>query len=234
MIQHEILEIFSSRWWSGNLPTVFGIVLILLIGKQVSPKRKDRLAIILGVMLIAREALIHPYRMHLGLWTLRDSLPLHMCGISAVLSGVVLIWRHQLVYEFVYLIGIPGAFHSLLTPEFTHGTEGLLFPDYFLSHGGIILSALYLTLVLDMRPNKGAWWKLAIKVQPLVLLVGFINRMLDANYMYLCQKPIVSNPFVIGDWPWYILGLEIAGLLHVLLLYLPFGVYYHKQALVRA
>lgn len=230
MIQHEVIEIFGSRWWIGNTPTVLGIILILIIGKQISPERKDQLAIILGIMLIAREVLIHPYKVYLGLWTVRDSLPLHLCGISAVLSGIVLIWRHQRMYEFVYFLGIPGAFHSLLTPEFTHGTTGLLFPDYFLAHGGIILSALYLTLVLRMRPEKGAWWKLAIRIQPLVLLVGFINWILDANYMYLCHKPIVSNPFLIGDWPWYILGLEIAGLLHVLLLYLPFGVYYRKRA----
>lgn len=80
MIQHEIIEIFGSRWWIGNMPTVLGIILILIIGKQISPERKDLLAIILGIMLIAREVLIHPYKMYLGLWTVRDSLPLHLCG----------------------------------------------------------------------------------------------------------------------------------------------------------
>jgi uncharacterized membrane protein YwaF len=40
------------------------------------------------------------------------------------------------------LLGIPGAFHSLLTPEFTVGMEGFLFMEYFIAHGGIILNAL--------------------------------------------------------------------------------------------
>ena len=27
--------------------------------------------------------------------------------------------------------------------------------------------------------------------------------------MYLAEKPMVDNPFLIGEWPWYIVGLEL-------------------------
>ena len=40
--------------------------------------------------------------------------------------------------------------------------------------------------------------------------------------MYLSIKPIVDNPFLIGDWPYYIIGLELATLLHALLVHIPF------------
>ena len=33
--------------------------------------------------------------------------------------------------------------------------------------------------------------------------------------MYLAEKPLVNNPMIIGEWPWYILGFEILGFLHI-------------------
>ena len=33
------------------------------------------------------------------------------------------------------------------------------------------------------------------------------------------MPPAVENPFVIGKWPFYILGLEVVGFLHIILMY---------------
>ena len=229
MTPHETISIFSPLWWQANTMTVAVIVGILFAGKKLSPGQRERLAVVIGVILLARWVLYHPYVMSLGKWNVRSNLPLHMCGLSALLSGIVLFWRNQWAYEFLYYWGIPGAFHSLLTPEFTSGREGLLFSEYFLSHGGIIVSALYLTLVLGMRPRKGSWWRIAIWTQPVLVVIGLLNWVLDANYMYLCEKPIANNPFVFGNWPWYIIGLEIAGLIHAIIIYSPFWLRYRKE-----
>ncbi|MFQ6615256.1 MAG: TIGR02206 family membrane protein [Fidelibacterota bacterium] len=229
MIPHDTISIFAPLWWKANIPTVVIIVGLIGVGKRLSPLNRERLAVILAVVLLARVILIHPYLISLGRWRVESSLPLHMCGLSAILSGVVLLWRNQRAYEFLYYWGIPGAFHSLLTPEFTSGRVGLLFPEYFISHGGILASALYLTLVLGMRPSKGSWWRIALWTQPVLLGIGLANWALDSNYMYLCQKPLASNPFVIGDWPWYLVGLEIAGLLHILAIYSPVALQYYRQ-----
>ena len=116
-----------------------------------------------------------------------------------------------------------------MTPEFTSGKSGLLFYEYYLSHGGIILSAIYLTWILGMRPRKGSWWKVFLWSQLLLPVIGLINWIVNANYMYLCTKPIVNNPFLIGEWPWYLLNIELMALLHFFIVYLPF-VYLNRQA----
>ena len=55
------------------------------------------------------------------------------------------------------------------------------------------------------------------------MLVGALaNVLLDSNYMYLSEKPIANNPFILGEWPWYILGFQFVGILHFLILYSPF------------
>jgi uncharacterized membrane protein YwaF len=32
--------------------------------------------------------------------------------------------------------------------------------------------------------------------------------------MFLVAPPVAENPFVVGEWPYYILGFEAAALLH--------------------
>ena len=195
---------------------------LLILGKFSNSKNKELLAKTIGSVLILREIVIHFYWYHLGIWTIESSLPLHLCGLSAILSGIVLFWRNQLAYECLYFWGLPGGFHSLLTPEFTHGTQGFLFFEYYLSHGGILLSALYLTLLLDMRPRKHSWWKIFLWSQFLIPIIGSINWFLNANYMYICDKPLAENPLLFGEWPWYFLGLELVAILHFFIIYLPF------------
>ena len=132
-----------------------------------------------------------------------------------------------------FISGIPGAFHSLMTPEFTIGKSGLLFYEYYLSHRGIILSAIYLTWILGMKPRKGSWWKVFFWSQLLLPVICTINWILNANYMYLCTKPIVNNPLLIGEWPWYFLSVELTALLHLFIIYLPFSLKYKKYSLTK-
>ena len=64
-----------------------------------------------------------------------------------------------------------------------------------------------------------AWFRVAILCQMLVIILGIINYKFGANYMYLAEKPIVENPMIIGEWPWYIFGFELIGAIHILFFY---------------
>jgi uncharacterized membrane protein YwaF len=79
--------------------------------------------------------------------------------------------------------------------------EGFLFMEYFIAHGGIILNALFITLVLGMKPRKGSWWKIALWSHIPLGIVGFLNWLLDANYMYLCEKPMVIILSLLANGP---------------------------------
>ena len=75
---------------------------------------------------------------------------------------------NQFLYEFLILLGIPGAIQSLLTPELTLGYDKVLLIEYFVSHGGIILSGLFLTFVLGHAPRFKSWIRVAVASQVLV------------------------------------------------------------------
>ena len=62
--------------------------------------------------------------------------------------------------------------------------------------------------------------------------IGFMNVVLNSNYMYLMKKPLISNPFIVGEWPFYILGFEVAGILHIFIFYVLFN-WLSKKYLVK-
>ena len=81
----------------------------------------------------------------------------------------------------------------------------------------------------DLRFRRRDWartyvWAVIIST----LMMGF-NGLLNltfphpdglvANYMYVWQAPMADNPLVLDwDWPWYLLPLHVALLVHLLLI----------------
>ena len=42
---------------------------------------------------------------------------------------------------------------------------------------------------------------------------------IDVNYIYLMKAPQAENPFIFGKWPFYIIGLQVMGFIHIVLIY---------------
>ena len=155
-------------------------------------------------------------------WVVESSLPLHLCGISSIISSVLLFRFNQFLYEFLILLGIPGAIQSLITPEFTLGIDNFFLIEFYISHGGIILSGLFLTFVFGHRPRIGSWKKVFFRFQLVLIVVHIINLILNSNYIFTRVKPIVDNPLIIGEWPFYYIGFELIGLINIYLFYCIF------------
>jgi len=234
LIPHEIISTFSSLWWDATIVSCFIIFVFINIGANLPTGKKFFLGKAIGFILFVNFICFHLYQLYFGIWSASYSLPLHLCGLSSILSFLIFFFRKQWLYELLFYWGIPGAFHSLMTPEFTLGKDGFLFYEYYVSHGGILLSALYCTFVLSFKPRLGSWWKVFLLSQSLILIVGMLNWLLDANYMYFSQKPIVDNPFLIGEWPWYIFFIDLFAMVHFLLIYIPFKIKFYNNKLSEA
>ena len=219
MSSPTIIEPLSSTWWIGmslSILVSFGIIQIAI---RIPPDKRKILMMILGFILISIELMQQLYLNHLGLWSLKTSLPIHLCGISGILAGIMMFRSSHYGFEFLALIGSPGALHALLTPQLNHGTIPFLIFKYYVSHAGIVLVPLFLAIVLGYRIKRSSWYRVLLLCQVLLIIIGLTNYFIGANYMYLAEKPLVNNPMVVGEWPWYILGFEILGLVHILIFY---------------
>ena len=151
----------------------------------------------------------------------REHLPLHVCGMTVLLSVATLLWRRRWTYELLYFWGLAGATNAMVTPELTEGFPHYVFFQYFISHGGIVAAALFTTWGLGMRPTFKSLIRAFVAMNVVAVVVVCVNLLLDSNYMYLCEAPVTASPFLFLPWPWYILWLEVLALVFFGLLYLP-------------
>ena len=91
-----------------------------------------------------------------------------------------------------------------------------------LQHSLIILNVLWLIFAYGMKFNLKGVMQAFLFTNILLIFVGIINTVIESNYMFLCQPPDVNNPFLIGDWPFYLIILELIFFIYGYFLCLPF------------
>jgi len=237
------VDFFSNEWFLYNGITLFLIGLLIIFLKGSSSIFITKFNKILAVIFILDFIFFHVYTFLDGTWFLTESLPFHLCSLMWLNAIYLLFSQKQWSFELMLFIGMPAAFHSLLTPQLNHGDSLFYIFDFFFSHGWLFAISFYCIFILNMRPRINSWWYSFLKLQDIILLVFIVNFMLNlysfgyiippfeysetSNYMYLLSPPIADNPFVIGPWPNYLLGLLFATFLHSLIVYLPF--YFFKK-----
>ena len=219
MIEHHLIQPLSSTWWIGLLSSITVISFLLIFYKKKEVDKKAQFLKVLGFSFIIAFLISNSIGIYKGTWNIQDNLPLHLCRISFIISIIVLFTRKQWMYEWVLFLAIPSGLHSMLTPELTKGVSDWFYFEYYFVHAGLIFVPLFLTIVMGMKTRVDAWWKTLLRVQiPVVLIMPF-NFLIDSNYMFLKAKPLVDNPLLIGEWPTYIIFLELIMVVHVFIIY---------------
>ena len=123
-------------------------------------------------------------------------------------------------------LGIGGAIQALLTPDLgIYGFPHFRFFQTFLSHGLIVTSGIYMTVVEGFRPTWKSILRVTIWMNIYVVIVYFINIAIGSNYLMINYKPNTPSLLdLLPDWPLYVLYMEIIGFVTCLLLYLPFAI----------
>ena len=159
------------------------------------------------------------FAVNAGELTVHDFLPLNLCTISFFICFLVLFIKKQCLYEWAILVALPSGLHSILTPELSMGLSNWYLFEYYFVHIFLMVIPLYLMLNVGMPLRIASWRKTFIRVQITVAIVFPLNFIIDTNYMFLKAKPLVENPLLIGDWPFYIFFLELFVFLQIALIY---------------
>ena len=223
-----VIPIFTDEWWRNNIVTFLIIGFLLFIGNKLSEKN-NYFNFIIGSFLILRLPWNQYYQYQIGQYNLEWSLPLQMCSFSSFFSGLILVLHglnidkkyKKLLFEFLLYWSV-GALYSFITPQYTTGIEGVIYYDYYVSHGGILFSILFCRLFLGYFPRKGSWKKIFIYSQFILLIIHAINYIIggQANYFYTMIPPAVDNPLVVGAYPTHIILMNIFAGIHFYFIYL--------------
>ena len=216
---------------------VVALVIILLTRfKGASETTLSRVRRTLAILIWTVEGSWHVWNIVNGTWTVQTLLPLHMCSILIWLTGFMLIFRSQTIYEFAYLLGIGAAVEYLLNPDLgMYGFPHYRFFEAFLSHGLLATCAIYLTVVEGFRPTWKSLLRVVIVINLYMVGIFFLNRAIGSDYLFVNAKPAIPSLIdLMPPWPYYILYMELLGLVTCLLLYLPFFIKDRRRAAARA
>lgn len=231
MVYQQTVSIFGVTWWTCILFAIAFIILFLKLPAYFSWARNKNYTKFIGTLILLNLLLENIYGFYLGVWDIKHFLPLHFCGISGLLSSILMFSYSNKIANILFYWGLIGGFYALVTPEFDFGKNGYFFYSYIIGHASIILVSLHSILFMGFIPTKNSWLKIFILTQFAALFIGLINWILGSNYMYLSSPPIAQNPMIIGKWPWYLFVFECLALVHYFILYSFFHKIKHRISL---
>lgn len=216
-------ELFGA----GHLAAIAVIVLVCLsfyvLRNRWGERERKRFRLGLAGFIVLAELSWHAWSVYYGTWTIQTNLPLHLCSVFIWLSVVLLLNRSYPLYELVYFLGMGGAIQAVLTPD--AGIYG--FPHFrafqtFADHGGIIVAAMYMTVIEGYRPTWASFKRNFLWGNLYMALVFGVNLLIGSNYMQLAHKPDFPTLLdYLAPWPWYIFELELIAFIVMLILYIP-------------
>lgn len=228
---------FGVAHWLAMLAIATTTALLVLVLRRMAGSPRWRLVrrcvcwSLAGLLIAgAADGVVH--RLMTGTWSLRESLPLHLCDLAIFVTVAALLgaglkdspqgaW--QRFYELAYVWAVGGTSQAVLTPDMAESFPSPACLRYFVIHGAIIVAVLAMTLGLRMRPQPGTVRRVWLTTLAVALLVLLVDWAVDANYMYLRRPPAHPSLFdLFGAWPWSLLSLVGVGTLFILLCYAPF------------
>jgi hypothetical integral membrane protein (TIGR02206 family) len=182
-----------------------------------------RLRLGLGLLLLVNELIWYGYRLGWERLRLADVVPLQLCDLALWLTILALITLKSGIYEVAYFTALAGSSMAVLTPDLNAPAWSYPTFYYFLAHGEVIASILFLTWARLLRPRPGCVWRTFIVLNLFAACVGVFNAVFQTNYIYLCRKPAGASLLdYMGPWPVYIGAGEVLALGLFTLLWLPF------------
>ena len=150
-------------------------------------------------------------------------LPLQLCDVALIAAVVALLTTHRAAAELAYFWGLAGSLQAILTPDLREPFPHYWWIQFFLSHCGVVLCAVYLAVTGRVQPAARSVWRVFGWTNVYAGLVGFINWSAGSNFGYLAHKPMQPSLLDhLGPWPYYIGGMELIALASFYVYYAPF------------
>lgn len=213
------MEHFGPDHIGALLVTAVLAIVFFVIGR--SARDTGRAARILGwAILVASVSTPYAHALE-GRLNFRNTLPLEICDGATLAAVVALLTRNAFAFELTYLWGLGLSSQGLVSPVSSGAFPEVTYFRYWVIHSGIVIAALYLGPARGMPLRPGAFKRATAIALAWLAVAAVADWLLDANYMFLREKPPHSGMDNLGPWPWYVLvvtalAIAVMGLLTLL------------------
>lgn len=147
-------------------------------------------------------------------------LPLHMCNLTLIIAILTMLTKSQKLFQLTYFWCL-GALFAVITPDIKYSFPHPLTLSFYITHFYLLFAAIYGILFFNFKPTFKGWINSFITLNIFAFIIFFINKKLGTNYLYVNRIPNFSSPLdYFGQWPYYIIVVE------VIYLILTYGIYY--------
>ncbi|MEM9400432.1 MAG: TIGR02206 family membrane protein [Verrucomicrobiota bacterium] len=220
-------ELFGLAHWTVLLLTLSIPALLIVWVKRAKTIRLEKgICYTLASLLIVNKLCQLGWTWVHGELSWATGLPMHFCDWATGFVVLALIFRWKWAYELAYFWALSGTAQGLITPDLSYTFPHFRFIAFFISHSGMVIAVLFMTLGLGMRPYWSSLLRAFLGAQIYLVAAWLVNLLINGNYGYLMGKPL--NPSLLdhlGPWPWYILTMEGLSLVFFLFYYLPFVIW---------
>lgn len=228
----ETFQLFSTSHLIAISTLIVSYMILFFCSKLIrSNTNFERfLRYFIGSSLILQEIVLNIYRVQSGSWSFAESLPFHLCSFSVILGSILLFKKSQFLFDILYFWSA-GALMAILTPDLTNTDfPTFRFYQFFLSHGLILMSVLYMMFVNQFKPSKNAFRKTILFTLSITPFIAVINFFTGGNYFFIAYTPPTASIIdALGPWPFYLVPLSLVTFGIFYLMFIPFKISYSKK-----
>lgn len=223
-------SVYSFKTLEIIIPLVLMILFLITIyifkDKIRDYKNERIIRYSIGSLFILVESSITIYRIYYGVYGV-DTLPLHLCSISIITSGVLMFTNSKRLHSVIFYWALIGGLVTLIMPVGLNiGSTHFRYYQFMTGHVLLVVSSLYFVFVHRYIPSrKSILYSFAfLQIPALISIV--VNLSFDTHYMYTTLN---SAPYIKGtplelipmtNLFTYVIGLEIVALFAISALYL--------------
>lgn len=213
----------AEHWIPLLVGLVFGSLLIIYAKRKLTAKNQKTLIHIFAIAISLTVLTFHLHKLIVGTYDIRTDLPLYLCSLIALLIPIFTYYRKYWMYEVLVFWIIAGTLQGIITPDIATGFPTFDYFRYWVVHLGLLIIIAYATVVFGLNPKIKSIFKSFFALQLYVVMMMVINYFLKANYFYLNHKPKSASILdYFGEWPLYIIVVQLIVIPYFFIIYLPF------------
>ena len=213
-----IFEVFSLDHIISLIVIIFLFIIFLRYNEKIGIEDDSKTFLItLSILMIFLDLSEDIVRVFTGFYSINKDLPLQLCSIGVYLGAYNLIYRNQTIFNLIFYWGFVGATNAILTPDGDLFELKIFFFYSQAYHAALIFAVLWMIIKYGMRMEYKSIFQVVLYTNVIVGIITVINFALDSNYMFLRIMPNSISPFLMGQWPTYILMVQVFSVVLVVL-----------------
>lgn len=215
----ETFKLFSNEHFALIFSNIIFFIFLLFIANFFDKRYFAKItAIVIFILKLAELSYRHLYNNE----EIFELLPLHLCNITLIFVIIMMLSGSKSLFQLCFYWSV-GAIFAVATPDVKYSFPNFMTVSFFITHFYILFAVAYFYLYFSFRPAIWGYFTAFFTINIICLGVYFLNVHLETNYLYVNRVPSFSSPLnYFGEWPYYIIVVELIYIILTYLLYLPF------------